>query len=140
MPTLRTAEEYPSKSGILIAQKTNPSGSHAYRMDIASSLTGASREQRQFPTKEKAQRYAKERRTEIVWLGHAAFSLSSQQRADALKALAILGPYKLSVEDAAKYAATHRATQGEPLKVSELHRRFMAVPGRRKAKPFPADL
>jgi len=54
MPTQRVAEECPLKSGILIAQKTNPTGSRAYRVDIAASLTAARREQRQFPSKEKA--------------------------------------------------------------------------------------
>jgi len=137
MPTQRIAEEYPPKSGILIAQKTNPSGSHAYRVDIAASLTGVDREQRQFSTKDKAQRYAKQRHTEIVRHGHAAFSLSAQQRADALRAFAILRPYELSLEDAAKFAATHRTTQCEQLTVSELYRRFMAAPGRRKAKAVP---
>lgn len=137
MPTQRIAEEYPPKSGILIAQKTNPSGSHAYRVDISASLTGADREQRQFPTKEEAQHYAKQRHAEIVRHGHAAFSLSAQQRADALKALAILRSCELSLEDAAKFAATHRATQRELLTVSELYRRFMAAPGRRKAKAVP---
>jgi integrase len=137
MPTQRIAEEYPPKSGILIAQKTNPSGSLAYRVDIAASLTGADREQRQFPTKAKAQRYAKQRHAEIVRHGHAAFSLSAQQRADALKAFAILRSCELSLEDAAKFAAIHRATQREQLTVSELYRRFMAAPGRRKAKAVP---
>ncbi|MFM1850427.1 MAG: hypothetical protein RIS54_111 [Verrucomicrobiota bacterium] len=66
MPTQRIADEFPPKSGILIAHKTNPTGSRAYRVDIASSLTGARREQRQFPTKEQACRYAKQRHDEIV--------------------------------------------------------------------------
>jgi hypothetical protein len=42
MPNQRQAEEFPPKSGILIAAKTNPSGSRAYRVDIAASLNGRS--------------------------------------------------------------------------------------------------
>ena len=33
MPTQRIVEEYPPKSGILIAKKTNPTGTRAYRVD-----------------------------------------------------------------------------------------------------------
>ncbi len=134
MPTQRQAEEYPHKSGILIAAKTNPSGSRAYRVDIAASLTGASREQRQFATKDEAQQYAKQRHAEIVRFGHAAFSLTAQQRSDALRALAILGQHSLNLEDAAKFVARHRSEQREQITVMELFKRFMASPGRRKAK------
>lgn len=137
MPTQRQAEEYPPKSGILIAAKTNPSGSRAYRVDIAASLTGAVREQRQFRTKDEAQQYAKQRHAEIVRFGHAAFSLTAQQRSDALRALAILSQHNLSLEDAAKFVALHRPEQREQLTVTELFGRFMASPGRRKAKAIP---
>ncbi len=137
MPNQRQAEEYPPKSGILIAQKTNPSGSRAYRVDIAASLTGVDREQRQFSTKDKAQRYAKQRHTEIVRHGHAAFSLTTHQRSDALKALALLSSCNISLAEAARIVANQCEVKREQLTVSQLYARFMAAPGRRKARAIP---
>ena len=45
MTTIRKDDEFPPKSGILIAPKINPTGSKAYLVDIAASLTGAVREE-----------------------------------------------------------------------------------------------
>ena len=137
MPTQRTAEEYPPKSGILIAQKTNPTGSRAYRVDIAASLTGSMREQRQFPTKAKAQQYAKQRHDEMLKHGHAAFVLTTTQRGDAMKALALLESCNLSLTEAARIAASQCRTNREQLTVSQLYSRFMLAPGRRKARAIP---
>ena len=134
MPTIRFAEEYPPKSGILIAQKVNPTGSRAYRVDIGASLTGSAREQRQFRTKAKAHRYAKQRHEELLRHGHAAFSLTTHQRSDALKALALLASCNLSLAEAARIAASQCDVKREQLTVSQLYVRFMAAPGRRKAR------
>ncbi|MBP9913727.1 MAG: tyrosine-type recombinase/integrase [Opitutaceae bacterium] len=137
MPTQRIADEYPPKSGILIAHKTNPTGSRAYRVDIASSLTGAQREQRQFPTKEQACRYAKQRHEEIVRHGHAAFALTTHQRSDALKALALLSSCNVTLCEAARIVVKQHAVTRERLTVSQLYARFMAAPGRRKSQAIP---
>lgn len=137
MPTQRIADEFPPKSGILIAHKTNPTGSRAYRVDIASSLTGARREQRQFPTKEQACRYAKQRHDEIVRHGYAAFALTTHQRSDALKALALLSACNVSLAEAARIVVKQHAVMRERLTVSQLYARFMAAPGRRKSQAIP---
>lgn len=137
MPTQRIADEFPPKSGILIAHKSNPTGSCAYRVDIASSLTGAKREQRQFPTKEQACRYAKQRHEEIVRHGYAAFALTTHQRSDALKALALLSACNVSLAEAARIVVKQHAVMRERLTVSQLYARFMAAPGRRKSQAIP---
>lgn len=137
MPTQRLAEEYPPKSGILIAQKTNPTGSRAYRVDIPASLTGTRREQRQFPTKMKARHYAEQRHDEILKHGHAAFVLTTTQRSDALRALALLESCSLSLTDAARIAASQCRANREQLTVSQIYSRFMLAPGRRKARAIP---
>jgi len=134
MPTQRIAEEYPPKSGILIARKTNPTGTRAFRVDIAASLTGASREQRQFSTKGKAQQYAKQRHEEMVRHGHAAFTLSAAQRADALKALSLLGRFEMSLEEAAAMAVRSLPANGERVTLDGLFSRFVKAPGRRMAR------
>lgn len=134
MPAKRLAEEYPPKSGILIAQKINPAGSRAYRVDIAPSLTGSIREQRQFPTREEALGYAKTRHAEILRLGYGAFTLSDDQRHEALKALAILESYDLGLVEAVRIATTHVRCKRERLTVSELYARFIASPGKRRAR------
>ncbi len=137
MPTQRVAEEYPLKSGILIAHKTNPTGSRAYRVDIAGSITGSTREQRQFPTKAEARRYAKHRHDELLKHGHSAFALTTTQRGDALRALALLESCRLSLTDAARIAASQCHTSSEQLSVTQLYSRFMLAPGRRKARAIP---
>lgn len=134
MPTQRVAEEYPPKSGILIAHKTNPSGSRAYRVDIAASLTGKRREQRQFPSKEEACGYAKQRHDEIVRHGHEAFSLTAAQRVDALRALALLAPHGLTLEGAVGLAVKSLPASGERIAMNELFSRFVKAPGRRMGR------
>jgi integrase len=134
MPTQRIAEEYPPKSGILIAKKTNPTGTRAYRVDIPASLTGSSREQRQFRTKAKALRYAKQRHEEMVRHGHAAFTLSAAQRADALKALSLIGRFGMSLEEAAAVAVRSLPSRGERVTMDELFSLFVKAPGRRMAR------
>jgi integrase len=67
-------------------------------------------------------------------MGHVAFALSDQQRSDALRALAILAPHNLTLEDAARLAARQAPQMKEQLTVSELFQRFIAAPGHRKSK------
>lgn len=134
MPTQRIAEEYPPESGILIAEKTNPTGSRAYRVDIPASLTGTRREQRQFPTRAKARGYAKQRHGEIVRHGHAAFALTTAQRFDALRALAIVAPFGLTLEGAASLVVKTLPANGERVSLNELFTRFVKAPGRRMGR------
>jgi hypothetical protein len=134
MPNKRLGIEYPKRSGIIITPKVNPTGSTAYRVDIAPTITGAQREQRQFPTKEKAEEHATRRHLEITRFGHAAFSLNAWQRQDAARAIQILSRFNLTLEDAAKLASTHAKAAQEPITVSDLRSRFLQAPGRRKGK------
>ena len=108
MPNIRIGDEFPAKSGIIVAPKFNPSGSRAYRVEISASITGKRREQRQFPTKEEARLYATKRHSEITQFGHAAFTLTSAQRNDATRAIILLSSYCLTLEDAAKLAISHK--------------------------------
>ena len=133
MPQKRKGEEYPVKSGILITEKINPSGSHAFRVTIAASITGAKREQRQFLDRKDAQDYAKQRHIEIQRFGHSAFALTANQRGDAYRALGILKPFNFSLEDAAKFVAKQIPQQKEQLTVKELFLRFIVSPGKRKS-------
>lgn len=103
-------------------------------MDIPATISGTSREQRQFPTKDDAQRYASERHIEITRFGHAAFALTARQRDDAARAIEILKRHNLTLEQAAKLLAMHVPVAKEPLSLTELRSRFLAAPGRRKAK------
>lgn len=134
MPNKRKGNEFPPKSGIIISPKTNPSGSKAYRVDIAASITGSSREQRQFPTRETAQEYARKRHLEVTRFGQAAFSLTARQREDAARAIEILKDLNLNLEEAAKLAVKHTPIIHGQTSVKELRRRFLAAPGRRKSK------
>jgi hypothetical protein len=63
-----------------LTAKSNPSGSKAYRVDIAATITGTTREQRQFPTPDEAREYAKTRHLEITRFGHVAFAPTARQR------------------------------------------------------------
>jgi site-specific recombinase XerD len=132
MPNRRYGEEYPPKSGIIIAPKNNPSGSKAYRVDILATITGNDREQRQFPTQSEARKYAGRRHLEIAQFGHAAFSLTSLQRNDATRAIWLLAPYRLTLEDAAKLAISHTPRTREGITVAQLRTLFLAAPGRQK--------
>ena len=134
MPNQRKGEEYPPKSGIIICSKINPSGSTAYRVDIPATITGKTREQRQFPVKDEAREYAKMRHSEITRFGHSAFALTAAQRNDAARAIEILSPYNLSLEEAARLAVKHVPEIREQITVTELRALFLAAPGRRKSK------
>lgn len=96
MPNIRKREEFPVKSRIIVTPEVNPPGSKAYRVDIPATITGQKREQRQFPTKEEARRSATKRQKEITKFGHSAFALTSEQRTDATRAIAVLDPYGLT--------------------------------------------
>lgn len=137
MPRRKKGSEYPAKSGIIICQKINPTGTTAYRVDIPSSKTGQKREQRQFPTKREAEEYARQRHTEISQLGHAAQALTSKERQDAVRAIEILKKYGLNLENAAHIAAKHSTEVKSPLDLNELRNRFLASPGRKKNKLAP---
>ena len=134
MPNRRKGTEFPSRSGIIITQKTNPSGSIAYRVDIAATLTGGLREQRQFPTLEEAREHSRKRHSEVTRLGHDAFLLTSSQRNDAVRAFEVLKPFKLTLEEAAKLAVSQLPTNRAPISVAELRLLFLAAPGRRKSQ------
>lgn len=134
MPNKRQGEEFPSKSGILITPKFNPSGSKAYRVDIPATITGKTREQRQFPTKEDAQKYARQRNEEIIRFGHVAFTLTASQREDATRAIEILKGYNLSLEEAARRIAKQTSQSKGPLTLRELRDKLLAAPGRRKSQ------
>lgn len=132
MPTKRKGEEYPAKSGIIITPKRNPSGSRAYRVDIAATITGQGREQRQFPTLADARSHATRRHDEITRFGHSAFALSASQRHDATRAIGLLMPYGLTLEDAAKLAISHTPRIREGATVTQVRALFLKAPGRRK--------
>lgn len=134
MPNTRLGDEFPAKSGIIITPKINPSGSKAYRVDIPATITGKNREQRQFPTQSEARAYASKRHSEITQFGHSAFSLSSQQRNDATRAIALLAPYGLTLEEAAKLTVGQMPKLRGKTTVATLRRLFLEAPGRRKAK------
>lgn len=134
MPTVRTGYEYPPKSGIIISPKLTPKGKSAWRIDISAKRTGSRREQRQFPTKEKAQAYAENRQREIANVGKQAFALDARQRSDAVQALAILGDCGLTLTKAAEIALKHMPAKGARLTVIQLRERFLAEPGRKKNK------
>ena len=134
MPNKRKGEEYPQKSGIVITPKRNPSGSVAYRVDIPSTITGRRREQRQFPARSEARDHASRRHQEITRFGHAAFLLSASQRNDAAKAIDLLAPHGLTLEDAAKLAVSHTPRIREKTTVTQVRTLFLAAPGRRKNK------
>ncbi len=137
MPTKRQGEEYPAKSGIIITAKRNPSGSKAYRVDIAPTITGQNREQKQFPTQAEARSHASRRHEEITRFGHSAFSLSASQRHDATRALGLLLPYGLTLEDAAKLAILHTPRIREGATTTQVRALFLKAPGRRKNKLTP---
>lgn len=133
MPNKRKGIEFPSKSGIIITPKINPAGSKAYRVDIASTITGTAREQRQFPKLEEAEEYAKTRHLEITRFGHVAFALTARQREDAARAIEILLPLGISLQEAAKLAVRHTPTIQGQISLAELRKLFLAAPGKRKA-------
>ncbi len=134
MPNIRIGDEFPPKSGIIISPKINPSGSKAYRVDIPASLTGKSREQRQFQTQSEAREYASKRHAEITQFGHTAFCLSSYQRNDATRAIELLAPYSISLEAAAKLAISHMPKLHARTTITTLRRLFLEAPGRRKSR------
>jgi len=115
MPNKRKREEYPSKSGIIVSPKTNPSGSKAYRVDIPATITGRQREQRQFRTKEEARNHARQRYAEITRFGHAAFNLTAHQREDAFRAIGYLGRADLSEAQITKKAARRIIFRARPV-------------------------
>jgi len=134
MSNHRKGEEYPAKSGIIVTLKFNPSGSRAYRVDIPATITGLLREQRQFLTKEKARDYAAQRHLEITQFGHAAFALTSRQRDDATRAIALLSPHGLTLEAAANVALKHLPKVQAQTTVTTLRTLFLKAPGKRRAK------
>ena len=134
MPNKRKGTEFPARSGIIVTQKANPSGSIAYRVDIAATITGGVREQRQFPTLEEAREHARKRHSEVTRLGHDAFLLTSSQRNDAVRAFEVLKPFKLTLWEAAKLAVSHLPTNRGQVSVAELRKLFLAAPGRRKSQ------
>lgn len=134
MPNKRVGIEYPTRSGILISPKANPSGSKAYRVDIPATITGTKRVQRQFPSIVEAKIYADDCHKEITKLGHEAFTLTSAQRHDAARALRLLAPAALSLEDAAMIAMRHLPQNSQRITVEALRAAFLAAPGKKKNK------
>ena len=134
MPNKRLGKEFPKKSGIIVTPKVNPSGSKAYRVDIPATITGRSREQRQFPTQSEAKIYASRRHIEITQFGHAAFTLTAKQRNDATRAIGLLASYSLTLEEAAKLAISHIPRLREKTTVTMLRKLFLSAPGRRKSQ------
>ena len=98
----RKGTEHPSKSGIIISEKTNPSGGTSWRVEISARRTGGSREQKQFATLASAKEHAERRWEEILAVGQAAFLLTGEQRFDAVNALRALEPTGLTLVQAAE--------------------------------------
>lgn len=134
MPAKRQGEEYPAKSGIIITNKTNPSGKIAWRVDISAKRTGGQREQKQFKRKEAAQTYAAQRWKEIQSVGQRAFALTAPQREDAARAFELLAGTYLTLLDAVKLGLKHQQPAKERITVSQLRELFLASPARRHGK------
>jgi len=86
------------------------------------------------PHLEEAREHARKRHSEVTRLGHDAFLLTSSQRNDAVRAIEVLKPFKLTMEAAAKLAVSHLPTNRGQVSVAELRKLFLAAPGRRKSQ------
>lgn len=134
MPAIRHGEEYPPKSGIIITSKQNPSGKRAWRVDISAKRTGGQREQKQFRTKEAAQKHASQRWNDIQLVGQRAFALTGAEREDAVRALEILKESGLSLLEAAKVAIRYAKPAQKSITIKKLRDLFLAAPANRRGK------
>jgi integrase len=129
----RKGTEHPSKSGIIISEKTNPSGGTSWRVEISARRTGGSREQKQFATLASAKEHAERRWEEILAVGQAAFLLTGEQRFDAVNALRALEPTGLTLVQAAEIALKH-SPLGKRMTLEQLRTDFLSAPGKRLGK------
>jgi integrase len=134
MPATRQGAEYPPKSGIIITSKTNPSGKRAWRVDISAKRTGGQREQKQFRTKEAAEKHASQRWQDIQSVGQRAFALTGAEREDAVRALEILKDSGLSLLEAVKVAIRYARPSKQQITLAKLRELFLAAPAKRRGK------
>jgi integrase len=134
MPAIRQGEEYPPKSGIIITAKKNPSGKRAWRVDISAKRTGNQREQKQFRTREAAERHASRRWQDIQSVGQRAFALTGAEREDAVRALEILKDSGLSLLEAVKVAIRHATPPQQQITLAKLREFFLAAPAKKRGR------
>lgn len=130
----RLREEFPTRSGILISPKLNPSGSSAWRVDVSSRRTGGKRVQRQFRLKSEALDYARRTWLEIQAVGHRAFTLTGAEREDAVRALDLLRPIGLTLLAAAEVASKQHLPYTQRVKLDQLREMFLAAPARMRGR------
>lgn len=107
------------QSRLVIRELSNASGNISFRLDIPAKIAGK-RRQLQFTSFEEAQGEATAALKHKEENGRSGFSLSRSQLDDATKALAIVQPFGVSLEDAAAYYARHEKPKQGDITVSAL--------------------
>jgi hypothetical protein len=92
--------------GLTIRELANKSGRLSYRLDVPAKVTG-NRRLIQFKTFDEAEMEAANTLANKEQFGKAGFQLNRQEMDDALRALAILQPFAISLTKAAEYFARH---------------------------------
>lgn len=107
------------QSRIVIRELPNASGNISFRLDIPAKIAGK-RRQLQFTTFEAAQAEAAAALKLKEENGRSGFTLSRSQLDDAIKALAIVQPFGVTLEEAATYFARHEKPKQGDISVSAL--------------------
>ncbi len=131
--------EYPKGSGIRIGvvsnEKKGDASSVSFRVNISAKITGKSRSQKQRSTLQAAKKYAEEQHFKIRSQGRAAFSMSDEQRIDAVRALEVLRGTDLTLEEVARYARPRLRPDNGQCSVQDVADRIIAVKGRMNLRP-----
>ena len=131
--------EYPKGSGIRIGvvsnEKKGDASSVSFRVNISAKITGKSRLQKQKSTLEAAKNYAEKQHFKIISQGRAAFSMSDEQRIDAVRALEVLRGTELTLEEVARYARPRLRPDNGQYTVQNVADRIVAVKGRMNLRP-----
>ena len=104
--------------------RTHRSGETGYIVDLG--LINGNRERHSFASKAEADTFAETKRVERRNEGTSALALSQETRQDAAKAVGILSPHGVSLQQAAEYYAQHVLAYRDTPQASEIAKRLIA--------------